>query len=140
MINVNVLGILNGIHSVLEGMIKRKSGTIINISSIAGKKTFPNHTVYCGTKFAVHAISENLREEVSKNNVRVITVAPGAVETELLGHTTNNEIKVEYDIWKKEIGGVLDAKTVADAILFAYQQPQSVCIREIALTATGQEP
>ena len=140
MMDVNVLGILNGIHSVLKGMIERKTGTIMNLSSIAGKKTFPNHAVYCGTKFAVHSMSENLREEVAKHNVRIITIAPGAVDTELLSHTTNNSIKADYENWKKEIGGVLDAQTVTNAILFAYQQPQSVCIREIALTATGQEP
>ena len=140
MMDVNVLGILNGIHSVLKGMIERKTGTIMNLSSIAGKKTFPNHAVYCGTKFAVHSMSENLREEVAKHNVRIITIAPGAVDTELLSHTTNNSIKTDYENWKKEIGGVLDAQTVTKAILFAYEQPQSVCIREIALTATGQEP
>jgi NADP-dependent 3-hydroxy acid dehydrogenase YdfG len=78
MLDVNVHGVLNGIHAVLGGMLARRHGTIINVSSIAGRKTFPNHAVYCGTKFAVHAISENLREEVSGHDVRVITIAPGA--------------------------------------------------------------
>lgn len=78
MFDVNVLGLLNGMHSVLASMKARNSGTIINISSIAGKKTFPDHAAYCGTKFAVHAISENVREEVAASNVRVTTIAPGA--------------------------------------------------------------
>ncbi len=82
MFDVNVLGLLNGMQSVLAPMKSRNSGTIINISSIAGKKTFPDHAAYCGTKFAVHAISENVREEVAASNVRVTTIAPGAVETE----------------------------------------------------------
>lgn len=65
MLDVNVQGILNGIHAVLKGMIERKDGTIINISSVAGRKTLANHAAYCGTKFAVHAITENIREEVA---------------------------------------------------------------------------
>ncbi|EGR0244707.1 SDR family oxidoreductase [Vibrio parahaemolyticus] len=140
MFDVNVLGLLNGMHSVLAPMKARNSGTIINISSIAGKKTFPDHAAYCGTKFAVHAISENVREEVAASNVRVTTIAPGAVETELLSHTTSQDIKDGYDTWKVDMGGVLAADDVARAIMFAYQQPQNVCIREIALAPTKQQP
>lgn len=140
MFDVNVLGLLNGMHSVLASMKARNSGTIINISSIAGKKTFPDHAAYCGTKFAVHAISENVREEVAASNVRVTTIAPGAVETELLSHTTSQDIKDGYDAWKVDMGGVLAADDVARAVMFAYQQPQNVCIREIALASTKQQP
>ncbi|HCG7066167.1 oxidoreductase [Vibrio parahaemolyticus] len=140
MFDVNVLGLLNGMHSVLASMKARNSGTIINISSIAGKKTFPDHAAYCGTKFAAHAISENVREEVAASNVRVTTIAPGAVETELLSHTTSQDIKDGYDAWKVDMGGVLAADDVARAVMFAYQQPQNVCIREIALAPTKQQP
>ncbi|WGD37537.1 SDR family oxidoreductase [Lysinibacter sp. HNR] len=138
MFNVNVLGLLNGIKAVLPGMVDRGSGTIINISSVAGRKTFPNHTAYVGTKFAVHAMSENLREEVSGSGVRVITIAPGAVETELLSHTTNQQIKDDYETWKESAGGVLDPQVVAEAILFANSQPANVTVREIVLASTGQ--
>ena len=64
MLDVNVMGVMNGIHAVLPSMIKRQTGTIINVSSVAGRKTFPNHAAYCGTKFAVHALTENIREDV----------------------------------------------------------------------------
>ncbi|QIA64911.1 SDR family NAD(P)-dependent oxidoreductase [Vibrio astriarenae] len=140
MFDVNVLGLLNGMQSVLTPMINNNSGTIINISSIAGKKTFPNHAAYCGTKFAVHAISENVREEVAAANVRVTTIAPGAVETELLSHTSSQDIKDGYDSWKEEMGGVLAADDIARAVEFAYNQPQNVCVREIALAPTKQQP
>lgn len=140
MLDVNVKGLLNGVHAVLQGMIARRQGTLINVSSVAGRKTFPNHVAYVGTKFAVHAISENLREEVAPHNVRVVTIAPGAVETELLGHTTDEAIKAGYQAWKQDMGGqVLSAEDVASAIGFAYQQPQGVCIREIVLAATRQQ-
>jgi len=140
MLDVNVKGLLNGIHAVLGGMIERNHGTVINVGSVAGRKTFPNHVAYVGTKFAVHAISENLREEVAAHNVRVITIAPGAVETELLGHTTDEAIKSGYQDWKAGMGGVvLSADDVAKAIRYAYEQPQGVCIREIVLAATRQQ-
>ncbi|MHA6125703.1 SDR family oxidoreductase [Pseudomonas fluorescens group sp. PF-1] len=140
MLDVNVKGLLNGVHAVVAGMIERKHGTIINVSSVAGRKTFPNHVAYVGTKFAVHGLSENLREELSPHNVRVITIAPGAVETELLGHTTDEAIKTGYQAWKQDMGGtVLSAEDVASAIAFAYQQPQNVCIREIVMAATRQQ-
>ena len=140
MFDVNVIGLLNGMQAVLAPMMARNTGTIINISSIAGKKTFPNHAAYCGTKFAVHAISENVREEVAASNVRVTTIAPGAVETELLSHTTSQEIKDRYDLWKEDMGGILAPDDIARAVSFAYQQPQNVCIREIALAPTKQQP
>lgn len=140
MLNVNVMGVLNGIHSVLGDMKQRKTGTIINVSSVAGRKTFPNHAAYCATKFAVHALTENIREEVAMDDVRLITIAPGAVETELLSHTTDDEIKAGYEDWKQSMEGVIEPEVIADAAMFAWQQPQSVCVREIVLAATRQQP
>jgi len=140
MLNINVMGVLNGIHAVLAGMKARKSGTIINISSIAGRKTFPNHSVYCGTKFAVHALTENIREEVADTGVRMVTIAPGAVETELLSHTTDDAIKNGYKDWKEGMGGVIAPEVIADAVLYAWRQPPNVCVREIVLAATRQGP
>ena len=140
MLNVNVLGVFNGVKTVLDKMNKNKTGTIFNISSIAGKKSFPNHAAYTATKFAVHGFSENLREEVASNNVRCITIAPGVVETNLLGHTTSNSIVSDYSDWKESIGGALSPKDIADVIYFAYSRPQNVCIREIVIAPTRQEP
>lgn len=139
MFDVNILGVLNGMQAVLPQMKARQSGTIINTSSIAGRKTFPNHAAYCGTKFGVHAITENAREEAAAANVRMVTIAPGAVETELLSHTTSDAIKDGYEAWKDDMGGVLKASDIANAMWYAYQQPQGVNIREIVLAATKQQ-
>lgn len=76
MVDVNIKGVLNGVHAVAAGMAERKRGTIVNVSSVAGRKTFPNHVAYVGTKFAVHGLTENLRE-LCAHNVRVVTIAPG---------------------------------------------------------------
>jgi len=140
MYDLNVMALLNGMQAVLSDMKERKNGTIINISSIAGKKTFPAHAAYCGTKFAVHGISENVREELAAFDVRVITIAPGAVETELLSHTTSEEIISGYEEWKKDMGGVIIPDDIARSIEFVYSQPQNVNIRELVIAATRQEP
>ncbi|WP_405486092.1 SDR family oxidoreductase [Streptomyces sp. NBC_00096] len=139
MIDINVKGLLYGTRAVLPGMIARGAGTIVNISSVAGRKTFPNHAAYVGTKFAVHAMSENLREEVAATGVRVVTIAPGAVETELLSHTSDERIKSDYQAWKESAGGALAPQVVAEAIAYAYGQPRNVTIREIVLASTGQQ-
>jgi len=140
MFDVNVLALLGGMQAVLAPMKERNSGTIINVSSVAGKKTFGNHAVYCGTKFAVSAISENVREEVADFGVRVTSICPGAVETELLSHTTSEDIKDGYEDWKQTMGGALIADDIARAALFIQEQPQQVCIRELLIAATRQQP
>ncbi len=140
MLNVNVMGVLNGVQSVLANMVKRNHGTIVNISSIAGRKTFPDHAAYCATKFAVHALSENIRGEIAGSNVRMTIIAPGVVETELLSHTTNLAIVDGYKEWKAStIEQGLNPDDIARAIEFAYVQPQNVCIREIVIADTKQD-
>eukprot|EP01122_Echinamoeba_exundans_P013076 TRINITY_DN5646_c0_g1_i1.p1 TRINITY_DN5646_c0_g1~~TRINITY_DN5646_c0_g1_i1.p1 ORF type:complete len:242 (+),score=48.97 TRINITY_DN5646_c0_g1_i1:102-827(+) len=138
MLDVNVKGVLNGCKLVLKGMYERQKGTIINISSIAGRKTFPDHSVYCATKFAVHSFSEALREEASEHNVRVVIVAPGVVETELLGHTTDNKIIEGYSDWKKTFK-VLESIDIARCIEFALEMPEHVCVRELLVGPTKQK-
>jgi len=139
MLRVNVRGVMNGVRSVLGKMRERKEGTVINLSSIAGKKSFPNHTAYAATKFAVHGMTENLREENAQFGVRFITIAPGVVDTGLLNHTTSTEIKDQYGEWKKTLGTILSPSELAEIVLFAYRQPPHVCIRELVVATTAQE-
>jgi NADP-dependent 3-hydroxy acid dehydrogenase YdfG len=140
MIDVNLKGVMNGIHAVLPGMVARESGTIVNIGSIAGRKTFGAHSVYCGTKFGVHAITETIREEVSQKNVRLITIAPGMVGTELIEGSTDEAAKAGWLAYAEQIGGPLVPEDIAEAILYACQAPQRVCVREIVICPTRQEP
>ncbi|WDF82114.1 SDR family oxidoreductase [Lacticaseibacillus pabuli] len=140
MLDVNVMGVLNGMSIVLPEMTKREGGTIINMSSLAGKKTFVNHAAYVASKFGVHGLSETIREEVSGKNVRVAMVAPGAAETELLGHTTDTKAVTDYEAWKQTMGGVtMDPMHVAEAVNFIYSMPQDVNVREIDIAATRQD-
>lgn len=138
MIDVNIKGILTTTHQVLKHMVDRNQGTIINISSIAGHKTFDNHAIYCGTKFAVSAITESIRKEISSSNVRMISISPGVVETPLLSHTTDNNIKDNYNEWKKTIQGGIDPQKIVECVLFAYNMPQDICVRDIVIAKTKQ--
>ncbi len=140
MLDTNILGVMNGMQIVTNDMKDRKSGTIINISSIAGVKPFYNHAAYCATKYGVTGLTEVAREELSAHNVRVMSIAPGAVATELLSHTTSDEIKEGYNQWKENVGATsITADDVAKTIKFAYELPQGVCLRQIQIADTKQD-
>ena len=139
MIAINATGVMNGVHAVMTGMMERRHGTIVNMSSIAGRKVYPDHTVYCGTKFFVHAVSESLRGQLAPYDVRVIVISPGIVETEVLQHVKDETTLGNYQANKIRIGGGISAEHVAEMILFAYRMPQNVLIQEMCVTPTRQE-
>lgn len=139
MIALNAGGVMNVLHAVMKGMSERRHGTIINMSSIAGRKVYPDHTVYCGTKYFVHAVSESIRGKLAPYDVRVIVISPGIVETEVLDHVTDPNTLRGYRENKVRIGGGISADDVARSMLFAYQLPQNVLIQEICMTPTRQE-
>lgn len=140
MLDVNVLGVMNGMKIVMNDMKERKSGTIINLSSMAGKQPFGDHAAYCATKYGVTGLTTVARNEMSAYNVRVLSICPGAVGTELLGHTTNQNIIDGYNDWKETVGAVsITADDVAKTIKFAYELPQGVSLREIIISDTKQD-
>lgn len=140
MLNVNVMGVMNGMQIVMNDMKERKFGTIINLSSIAGLKPFGGHAAYCATKYGVTGLTEVARQEMSSYNVRVLSICPGAVTTELLGHTTDKDIVNGYEAWKEAVGAInITANDVAKTIKYAYELPQSVSLREIVITDTKQD-
>jgi NADP-dependent 3-hydroxy acid dehydrogenase YdfG len=136
MIDVNIKGVLYGIAAVLPHMRNRKQGHVINVSSIAGHKVFPTGAVYSGTKFAVRAISEGLRQE-SNGEIRVTIISPGAIATELT-HTISdpalqNQLNTMY------AADAIDADAVARAMAYAIEQPHDVDVNEIVLRPVTQE-
>ncbi|WP_047152980.1 SDR family oxidoreductase [Aneurinibacillus tyrosinisolvens] len=137
MIDVNIKGVLYAIAAVLPSMRERKSGHIINLSSVAGHNIYPGGTVYCGTKHAVRAISEGLRQEeaMSGTNIRVTNISPGAVNSELLETTTDPELKAGLNEFYKV---AIDAEAIARTISFAIEQPSDVAINEMIVRPTSQ--
>ncbi|MEH7488456.1 SDR family oxidoreductase, partial [Priestia megaterium] len=122
MIDVNIRGVVYAIAAIVPSMRERKSGHVINLSSVAGHNVYPGGTVYCGTKFAVRAISEGLRQEeaMSGTNIRVTNISPGAVNSELLETTTDPTMKAGLDEFYQV---AIDADRIARAIAFAIEQP-----------------
>lgn len=136
MIDVNIKGVLYGIAAALPIFEAKDQGQFINITSVADRWVGPTSTVYSGTKFAVRAISDGLRQEVSKN-IRVTLVAPGATESELAETISNPELK-KLAIEKFRID-LLPAAAIARAVAFAIQQPNDVDVNEIVVRPTAQK-
>lgn len=135
-LDVNVMGVLNGISAVLPVMIKQQSGHIIATDSVAGHVVVPNLAVYNGSKFAVRAIMEGLRQEQRVNGIKTSIVSPGAVATELfnsINDPKNREAEIETE---KAIG--LKADEIAKAVAYAINTPSDVDINEIIIRPIGQ--
>jgi NADP-dependent 3-hydroxy acid dehydrogenase YdfG len=136
MIDVNIKGVLYAINAVLNPMLERGSGKIVNVSSVAGLSTTPVSSVYSGTKFAVKAISEGLRQECA-GKVQVTCVYPGAFATELVDGVTDPFVREIFE--KRNLGQLAQpAERVAEAILFALNQDAGVAINEITIRPTAQ--
>ncbi|WP_152401634.1 SDR family oxidoreductase [Paenibacillus cellulositrophicus] len=136
MVDVNIKGVLYGIAAVLPSMRERKSGHIINLSSVAGHVVGAGSAVYAGTKFAVRAISEGLRKEEADNNIRSTIISPGMVKSELPESITDMEFK---PVVEKMYERAIEAESIARAIAFAIEQPSNVAINEMLIRPTSQE-
>lgn len=135
MIDVNIKGVLYGIAAVLPYMKEQKSGQIINVSSVAGHKVGPGGAVYAGTKWAVRAISEGLRQEVKPWNIRTTIVSPGAVDTELTRTITDEDVAKGMS---KSYENAIPADAFARVVAFAISQPDDVDVNEILFRPTVQ--
>ena len=107
-------------------MAEQQSGHIVNVSSVAGRIAAAGSAVYNFTKWGVTGFSEALRQEAAHVNVRVTCVEPGFVDTELQGHNTNPMVVEAIEKMREQIGKVLEAEDIADAILYAVSRPEHV--------------
>jgi NADP-dependent 3-hydroxy acid dehydrogenase YdfG len=137
MIDVNIKGVLYGIAAVLPHMKERKSGHIINVSSVAGHKVRPAGVVYSATKHAVRVISEGLRQEVKPYNMRTTVISPGAVDTELPDSISEPDIAEKMQDFYQD--HAIPADAFARAVAYAIGQPEDVDINEILFRPTSQE-
>jgi NADP-dependent 3-hydroxy acid dehydrogenase YdfG len=139
MVEVNLLGLLYCTHAALPLMIDGGGGHIVNLSSVAGRHARAGAAVYNMTKFGVTAFSEALRQEVLHANVRVTCVEPGFVETELQGHNKSALVQQGVKRMREQIGEVLQADDIADAIRYAVCQPSHVSVNEVLVRPTRQQ-
>jgi NADP-dependent 3-hydroxy acid dehydrogenase YdfG len=136
MIEANVFGVLYCTHAALPLMRAQGSGHIVNVSSVAGRVARAGSGVYNLTKFGVGAFSESLRQEGVAIGVRVTTIEPGAVATELPGHNRPDVLAA----MEKRFEGVtpLAAEDISSAILYAIGQPENVSVNEVLIRPSRQ--
>jgi clavulanate-9-aldehyde reducatase len=125
-------------HAALPIMQERGGGHIVNVSSVAGRTAGFGSGVYNATKWGVGAFSESLRQEVLNYNVRVTIIEPGYVDTELQGHNEHPMVVERIEKDKQQIGKVLESDDIANAIVYAVQQPEHVSINEVLVRPTKQ--
>lgn len=138
MINTNVLGLMYCTQAVLPGMTSRRSGHIVQISSVAARTARPNIGGYNASKWAVNGFSEALRQEVFKDEIRVTVIEPGVVRTELREHITNARVKKEHEEWASSMTQ-LEADDIAAAVVYAVTAPPRANINEILIRPTEQQ-
>ncbi|WP_077213043.1 SDR family oxidoreductase [Bacillus dakarensis] len=138
MVDVNIKGVLYGIAAAVPIMEKQNKGHIINVSSVAGHRVGIGGAVYSGTKFAVRAITEGLRQELSPTaNIRATIISPGAVATELAYTITDKDA---LKALKGRVSGDrLQGADIANAIIYAVEQPDHVAVNEILIRPTTQQ-
>lgn len=139
MVDVNVKGVLHGVGAVLPTMLEQERGHIVNVSSVAGRRTFPGSAVYSGTKFFVRALSEGMRNELSPHhNIRVTSIEPGAVDTELPHTITDQDVLTGLS---EGFDGLemMESEDIAEAIRYALTAPERVDVEELLVMPTDQE-
>jgi len=135
MIDINLKGVLYGIAAALPIFRRQGFGHFINTSSVAAHRIVPNMAVYAGTKIAVRAISEGLRQEAG-DKLRVTVISPGFTRTNFAESMTNRNVKAQIVASMEKFAMSPDA--IARAIAFAIEQPADVDVGEIVVRPTAQ--
>lgn len=136
MIDTNIKGLLYITRLVSPGMVKRGTGHIVNLSSIAGKEAYANGSVYCASKHAVQALTQGMRIDLVKHGIKVSSVAPGAVETEFSVVRFKGDKNKADDVYKGFTP--LYAEDIAETILFMLTRPAHVNIDDVLIMPTAQ--
>ncbi|MEM6321766.1 MAG: SDR family NAD(P)-dependent oxidoreductase [Bacteroidota bacterium] len=136
MIDTNIKGLLYMTRQIAPKMVKRRSGHIINICSLAGKEVYPNNAVYCATKHAVDALTKAMRIDLLPYDIRVSQVSPGFVEETEFSFVKNEDEQLAKQTYEDFVP--VNAKDVAEVIYFMATQPAHVTLQEVVLTGTQQ--
>lgn len=136
MIDINVKGVIYVTKAVLPLMMPNQSGHIVNLSSIAGKETYQNGTVYCASKAAVEALSKGMRLDLLTSGIKVTNIAPGAVETEFSVVRFKGDKEKADQVYKGYTP--LVAQDIANAIAYAVNQPEHVQIADMTVFPKAQ--
>jgi NADP-dependent 3-hydroxy acid dehydrogenase YdfG len=136
MIDINVKGLLYVTKAIVNGMVARGKGHIVNIGSIAGQEVYPNGNVYCASKFAVDALNKGMRMDLNQAGIKVSAINPGLVETEF----SEVRFKGDHEKAEKVYQGFdpLQAEDIAETIHFILTRPAHVNIADLLILPTAQ--
>lgn len=136
MIDTNIKGLLYVSKAVLPLMIPTGNGHIINLGSVAGKEVYEKGNVYCGTKFAVDAISRSMRVDLLRHGIKVTAIHPGAADTEFSIVRFKGDESQADKIYQGYTP--LHAEDIADTIFYCASLPPHVCINDLVITCKAQ--
>lgn len=136
MIDINVKGLLYVSREVLPGMVARNKGHVVNLGSIAGKEAYANGNVYCGSKFAVDAITKGMRIDLNAHGIKVTAIHPGLVETEFSLVRFKGDASRAASVYKGY--KPLQPQDIADLILFALTRPAHVVVADLVVFPVAQ--
>ncbi len=130
-IETNVQGTIRLTHALIDGMLARGSGHIVNMGSIAGLKPYTTGTAYVSSKYAIHGFSESLRLDYAGRGIRVTEIMPGLVRSGFAGQRLGDEQQAEafYNSFEQ----CLQPEDVAQTVLYALQQPEHVEIAQLVV-------
>jgi ribitol 2-dehydrogenase len=134
MIALNVNSVFRAVRAVLPGMIARRSGDILVMSSISGHQAIHWEPVYSATKHAVQSFVHGVRRQVAEHGIRVMSMAPGMVLNELWGYT--DPVRIDEKIAAR---AGLRSEDVAEACLFMLTRPPHVTIRDLVMLPQNQD-
>lgn len=134
MLDVNVRGLLYGIAAALPHFQRQGSGHFVTIASVGAHQVSPTAAVYCATKYAAWAVTEGLRLEVDPS-IRVTTVSPGVVESELAGTITDPGAREAMRVYR---AASISPDAIAGAVSFAIGQPADVDVNELVIRPARQ--
>ncbi len=136
MIDTNIKGLLYISRIILPFMIKKESGHVVNLGSIAGKEVYPSGNVYCATKHAVDALTKGMRIDTVKHGIKVTSICPGMVDTEFSNVRFKGDTQKADSVYQGLTP--LYAEDIAEAIWFAVSRPQHVNINDMLIMPTAQ--
>jgi NADP-dependent 3-hydroxy acid dehydrogenase YdfG len=136
MIDVNIRGYLNGVHAVLPVMLRQKSGHILNMDSVAGHQVGDGAGVYSSTKFFVQAMTESMRRELSvREGIKASTISPGVIDTGWADKVTDPVGRQAA----QELNAIaISPQAIADAVVYALDQPADVNVNDLIISPTRQ--
>lgn len=135
-IDVNVNGVVRSCHAVLPGMLERGRGHVVTIGSVAGLYTYPGGSIYAPSKHAVHAFADSLRQDYTKEPVRITEILPGMVKTGF-AEARHKGDTVTAEAFYDSYPAYLSAEDISAAVMFALNQPDHINIAQIVVTPTG---